>query len=191
MTAVMKKILWKLMPVLAVVFSAALVYGQEAIPHVEGTSLSGHALSLPQDLPPGLSVLVIGFTQASGESSKEWGRALYALTQKGGSFAYFQTPVLTAVPRFIRGMVLGNIKKGVVASQQDRFLPIFDHEQGWKNAVSYTVPDDSYILVVNQQGIDSLENTRPCDAGANCRPAKVVSGRGGAIRPWIQPSSNP
>ena len=126
-------------------------YGQQAIPSIVGTSLSGRSLRLPADLPPGRSLLIVGFSRKSGDGAKEWGRQLSLLSSY--KVSYFQTPVMASLPRLLRGMVLGNIRKDVPAREQDFFVPIFDQEQQWKQTVSYSSPDDPYLVVVDQQGV--------------------------------------
>jgi hypothetical protein len=125
---------------------------QQTIPVTEGTTLSGRAVSLPRDLPAGLSVLVMGFNQKSGDACKEWSKQFSAQPLAGQNISSFQMPMLASAPRFIRGMIVRSMKKDTPANLQDRFLPVFDHEQEWKQIASYSTPDDAYLLLVNQQG---------------------------------------
>jgi hypothetical protein len=60
--------------------------------------------------------------------------------------------VLESVPRFIRGMVISGMKKGVKADRRDHFVPILQAEAALKKLVGYKEPDDAYLVVLNPAG---------------------------------------
>ena len=124
----------------------------EIIPLTHGTTLSGKEVVLPRDLPSRISILVLGFTQKSAESSRGWGIGLAPLIAANKSVTCFQIPVLASVPRLFRGVVLRLMRNGVPGSIQPFFLPIFEGEKEWKKTVSYREPDESYVLLVGRTG---------------------------------------
>ncbi len=64
----------------------------------------------------------------------------------------YQLPVLEEVPRFIRGMVISGMKKGVRENVSDHFVPILQHESELKTFVSYQQKDDAYLVVLDPSG---------------------------------------
>jgi len=38
------------------------------------------------------------------------------------------------------------------STQQGHFVPVYDHEAEWKAVVSYSAPDDSYIVIAAPDG---------------------------------------
>lgn len=64
----------------------------------------------------------------------------------------YQLPVLEEVPRFIRGMVISGMKKGVRENMRDHFVPILQHEAELKTFVSYREKDDAYLVVLDTSG---------------------------------------
>jgi hypothetical protein len=134
---------------LTVLASASLA---ETIPVTHGTTLSGKEIVLPQDLHPGRTILILGFTKKSSESSRDWGKRIAPLLASDPTVAWFQIPILASVPRLVRGMVLSSMKKDVPQITQQYFLPIYEKEREWKQLVSYHEPDDAYIVIVDQSG---------------------------------------
>jgi len=65
---------------------------------------------------------------------------------------YYQLPVLEAVPKLVRGMVVKGIKSGVPEAEQSHFVPLFSDENEWQKIAHYGNADDAYILVVDGNG---------------------------------------
>jgi hypothetical protein len=79
------------------------------IPTTHGTSFAGNPVTLPDDLRGRVGVLVIGFSKSSGDVCKGWGQRLAATYRDSHDVAYYQMPVLEAVPKLVRGMVVKGI----------------------------------------------------------------------------------
>jgi hypothetical protein len=60
--------------------------------------------------------------------------------------------VLEDVPRFIRGMVTSSIRRGTPPGEQDRFVTLFQGEADLKRFMSYAVPDEAYLLLLDAKG---------------------------------------
>ena len=63
-----------------------------------------------------------------------------------------QLPVLQGAPSFVRPMILRGMRKDMLADEQAHFIPILDHEDEWKSSVSFSAPDDAYILLTDSHG---------------------------------------
>ena len=137
-----------------------LLHAQQRIPELHATAFSGETVDLPQGLRGHTAVLIVSFSQGSRESVTGWSRRLAADYRSSPTVLYYEMPVLAAVPRFLRGVVLGKIKKDVPSREQPRFVPIVDHEDDWRNAVGFgkqnaghpAGADDAYLLVVDGFG---------------------------------------
>ena len=122
------------------------------IPEVHATSFSNEAVKLPEDLKGKVGVLVLGFSKDSREADSAWGKRLAADYRESPTVMYYEMPVLAAVPRMIRGLIVKSMKSSVPASEQARFVVILENEAAWKTVTHYGRPDDPYLLVVDSQG---------------------------------------
>lgn len=130
---------------------AVPILGQ-SIPRTGGTLLSGQPFVLPNDLTTSKTILIVGFSEKSAASSTEWGKQTRNMLAAVPSLASYQLPVLASVPRFIRSIVVGSMKKDVPPDLRGTFLPIFENESKWKQVVEFSAPDDAYVLLVDAHG---------------------------------------
>ncbi len=66
--------------------------------------------------------------------------------------ACFTVAVLEDVPRFVRPMVVGGMKRGIPQPQQDSFLTSFQNERAWKQTFAYAAPDNAYLAFMDSAG---------------------------------------
>jgi hypothetical protein len=140
---------------LAALFGGAVTGAQPTggrIPEVHATSFSNEAVNLPEGLKGKVGVLVLGFSRDSREADSAWGKRLAADYRESPTVAYYEMPVLAAVPRMIRGMIVKSMKSSVPASEQSRFVVIVENEAAWKTVTHFGRQDDPYVLVVDSQG---------------------------------------
>jgi hypothetical protein len=123
------------------------------IPVLQATSFTDQTVKLPEALRGKVGVLVVGFTRGSQDAITGWGRRLGADYHDSASVAYFEMPVLAAVPRMLRGMVMGRIKGEVPDRARAHFVPIVENEAGWRAVANYKSGDDACILLVDEQGV--------------------------------------
>ena len=125
----------------------------EMIPVTHGTTLSGEEVVFPLDLRAPHSILILGFSERSAESSRNWGKKIWGdlVTEQSGLRCY-QLPVLASVPRLFRGLILRAIRKETPENLRRYFVPFFENEQEWKQTVQFSDPDAAYLLVVKQSG---------------------------------------
>jgi len=144
--AVLRKICF-----LAIVSLASAQIGQ-VMPTIEGETISGRKVILPDASRGKIAVLIFGFTKSSKEPSGAWADRVQAEFGSRAGFEMYQLPVLEDVPRFIRGMVISGMKKGVRENMRDHFMPIEQHESELKQLVSYKGHDDAYLIVLDTTG---------------------------------------
>jgi hypothetical protein len=122
------------------------------IPEVHASSFSNEAVNLPEGLKGKVGVLVLGFSRDSREADSAWGKRLAADYRESPTVVYYEMPVLAAVPRMIRGVIVKSMKSSVPASEQARFVVILENEAAWKTVTRFERSDDAYVLVVDSQG---------------------------------------
>jgi hypothetical protein len=115
-------------------------------------TLADTDIVLPQPGGTQIVILVLGFSHKGGEKCAPWGKRLSSDFQSEAYVTYYQLPVLQGAPSFVRPMILRGMRKDLPAEQQAHFIPILDHEDEWKKLVSFSAPDDAYILVTDPHG---------------------------------------
>ncbi len=136
---------------LTLLFPAAAQSGS-AMPRIEGQSLAGSKVVLPEATGGRVALLIFGFTHASKTSTSEWARKIPADFGSQPGFVLYQLPVLEDVPRLIRGMVISGIKKSVPENQRDHFVILVQSEAELKKFVGYKEPDEAYLVLLDQNG---------------------------------------
>ena len=122
------------------------------MPRIEGESLAGRKVILPEATAGKVAVLVFGFSKASKTPTGAWADKTLSEFGSQPAFELYQLPVLEAVPRLIRGMVISGMKKGVKENVRDHFVPIVQGEAGLKKLVGYKEPDDAYLVILDRSG---------------------------------------
>lgn len=122
------------------------------MPRIEGQTLAGRKLVLPDATAGHVAVLIFGFTRASKAPTSDWAKKLRADFRSQSALDVYQIPVLEDVPHLIRGVVISGIKKGVPEIQRDHFVIVVRSEAELKKFVGYKEPDDAYLVVLDQRG---------------------------------------
>jgi hypothetical protein len=124
------------------------------IPSTTATALDGHTITLPQDLSPRATILILGFTHASAGTTTAWEKPIRATLADEPSIGYFDMPFLQDAPSFVRPLILRSIRKQVPDILKPRFLPLTSGEAAWKQIAGYTpsAPDAAYVLLVDRHG---------------------------------------
>jgi hypothetical protein len=137
-------------------FLPAAAAQSASIPAVHATSFSGESVDLPQALHGHTAVLIVSFSEKSRDAVTLWGRRLAADYRDSPSVLYYEMPILAAVPRLLRSMVIGRIKETIPPRAQPRFVPVLDREDEWRSAAGFnkqTPEEDAYLLLVDGNGI--------------------------------------
>jgi hypothetical protein len=130
------------------------------IPPAQGTALDGRAVMLPRDLPGRASILILGFSQHSADSTTAWEKPVRnnlasAITPGDhAAIGFLDMPFLEDAPSFIRPMIMRSIRKQVPDALKPHFVPLTSGQAAWKQIVGYTkdAPDAAYILLVDHSG---------------------------------------
>ena len=127
------------------------------LPRIEGDSLAGTKVVLPEACAGKVAVLIFGFTKASKSQTSAWASTLSKDAAGQPHFELYQLPVLENVPRLVRSMVISSMRKGVPEDVRDHFIPILQDEAELKKLVHYAEPDDSYLIVLDRSGQITLQ----------------------------------
>ena len=124
----------------------------ESLPHVEGVALSGKKIVLPDDARGKVSLLVIGFSRKSGDATRAWVTRFRKDFGADPRYAAYPVAVLEDAPRFLRGIILGSMRKNTPLAEQDQFVVIFQGEADLKKVVAYSAADDAYLILLDSSG---------------------------------------
>jgi hypothetical protein len=133
-------------------FNSSYAQSTRQLPRIEGDSFAGHRVVLPEAASGKVAVLIFGFTKASKVPTSAWADKLQPDFGTRPGFEVYQLPVLEDVPRFVRGMVISGIRKGVPENKRDHFVPILQGEAELKTFVGYKEPDDAYLVILDRAG---------------------------------------
>ncbi len=122
------------------------------MPKIQGDSLAGHSVVLPDSAAGKIAILIFGFTKASKVPTSAWAEKLQAGLGSRADLELYQLPVLEDVPKLFRSMVISGIKKGVAENKRDHFVPILQGEAELKKLVRYKEPDDAYLMILGRDG---------------------------------------
>lgn len=86
-------------------------------------------------------------------AAQEWTRHLQEKKLLKAGTVLYQVAMLEDVPRFLRGMAIGGIRKGVPAERQSQFVVLVQDEAAWKKAVHHSSDDEPYLVRVNAAGV--------------------------------------
>jgi hypothetical protein len=124
----------------------------QTIPPIKGKALDDSDVVLPKPGGQQYLILVIGFSHKSGELCGGWGKRITADFSSDPHVTLYQLAELQAAPSLIRGMIVHGMRKDVPATQHSHFVPLYDHEDEWKKLVSFSAPDDAYVLLTTPDG---------------------------------------
>jgi hypothetical protein len=125
--------------------------GQAALPATHDKSLSDKQVLLPAP-DHGRTLILAGFTKGSSVAVNAWWEKSGTLCQTHPEVACYRVAVLEEVPGFIRGMVLGGMRKGTPANEQDNFITVFENEAAWKQTFGFSSGDDAYLGLFDKNG---------------------------------------
>ena len=128
------------------------VFAQSQLPHFAGETLSGRKLTMPDAVLAHPTVLVIGFTHASGPHCTDWATRLGTEFGSNTEFERYSVIFLEDAPRLVRGMAKSGIKSGVPKQEYDNYLIATEHEKEVKAAVHFEAPDDAYLVLLGPGG---------------------------------------
>lgn len=136
----------------AVTVFGAMTLLAETLPATDGENLLGQKVKIADSLKGKIGVLVIGYSKASGDITAAWEKRLSADYANNPTITIYQIPMLEAAPKFIRGMIVSGMKKGVPAAKQSSFIVVVKDEDEWKRSAGYQKGEDAYVVIVDKEG---------------------------------------
>jgi len=123
-----------------------------AMPRLEGDTLSGRRIVLPDDAHGKIAFLAIGFSKNSGDATRAWSDRFKKDFGTDPRFAVYPIAELEAAPRFVRGMIVSSMRKGTPAAKRDRFVTLFQGTEELKRFVGFATSDEAYLLLLDANG---------------------------------------
>lgn len=129
----------------------ALMPAADAAPQaLAGETLDQRGLMIPEDLPDGPVLLIVGFSKASAAATDGWSRAVAADASIAGAAAVYRVAVIAGVPGLARGFVARQMRRGVPQALHASFVLVTAQEDAWKRWVSFSDPDAAYVLLLDR-----------------------------------------
>ena len=124
------------------------------IPTTSGTALDGHAVTLPHDLNAPATILILGFSHASSDTTTSWEKPVRTTLATTPAIDFYDMPFLQDAPSFIRPLILRSIRKQVPDVLKPHFVPLTANEDTWKQIAAFTssAPDAAYVLLIDRNG---------------------------------------
>ena len=146
----MKGILKKAAIAIALFLPVGMPPKAQTVPQTHANALDGSAVSFPPSGSPLL--LVISFSHKAGDQLEDWDKRLKADYLKDPRVAYYQLSDFQGVPSFIMHLILHGMRRSVPQDEHGHFVPLYENEEAWKKAVSYSTADDAYVVVADTSG---------------------------------------
>jgi hypothetical protein len=140
--------------------TAAALAAPNSIPWATGTALDGHTVTLPHDLSGGATIIILGFSQRSADSTTAWevpvrtSLATSSSVLSDQAIRFFDMPFLEDAPSLIRPLIVRSIRKQVPDAVRPNFVPLTSGEHAWKQIAGFSpdAPDAAYVLLVDRSG---------------------------------------
>lgn len=124
------------------------------IPAATGTALDGHTVSLPHDLQGRVTILILGFSRNSADTTTAWEKPVRSSLAINPAIGFYDMPFLEDAPAFIRPFIVRSIRKQVPDALRPNFVPLTSGQATWKQLSGFTsaAPDAAYVLLVDHAG---------------------------------------
>lgn len=134
--------------------TAVPAFAANTIPAASGTALDGHNVTLPRDLSGHATVLILGFSQHSQDTTTAWEKPVRTSLVTTPGINFFDMPFLEDAPSLIRPIIIRSIRKQVPDILKPNFVPLTSGQDAWKQATGFTksAPDAAYVLLVDHSG---------------------------------------
>jgi hypothetical protein len=120
--------------------------------HLEGETLSGKKIVLPDDALGKIALMAIGFSKKSGDATRAWGDRFKKDFGADPRYAVYPVAELESAPRFVRGMIVSSMRKGTPAAERDHFVTLFGGMEELKRYLGFSAADDAYLLLLDANG---------------------------------------
>lgn len=122
-------------------------------PTVTGTTLSGDAVTLPDDLDGDYNILVVSYWRYQTLDVRSWLPFLDRLVETFSPVRYYRLPVMWEFPYTRREMIREGIRMGCRdAATRDRMITLFLNVDVFNQSLGFDDTDTIRILLVDQPG---------------------------------------
>lgn len=150
------------MPKLAAAVGLVLCFGgggwlpaqpgaESPLPITHAKALSGAVVVLPAS-DHAATLILAGFSKKSSASVKAWWLQAKAWCGANPRVACYRAAVLQDAPSFLRGMIVGGMKRDMSPAEQEGFVTVFENEAAWKRSFAFGAEDDAYVALFDKDG---------------------------------------
>lgn len=97
-------------------------------------------------------MLAIGFSKKGGDTNQAWAERFRKDFGADSHYAIYPVAELEGAPRFIRGMIVGSMRKKALLAEQDHFITLFQGTEDLKRFVGFADDHDAYLLLLDAKG---------------------------------------
>jgi hypothetical protein len=123
----------------------------DSLPATHAKTLSGAVVTLPA-ADHAATLILAGFSKNSSASVKAWWLQAKALCEANPRVACYRAAVLQDAPGFVRGFIVGGMKKDTTPVEQEGFLTVFENEAAWKRSFGFGAEEDAYVALFDKDG---------------------------------------
>lgn len=130
----------------------------EPLPPLAGETLQGARVQLPADGQGSTTLVLVTFSRAAGEAARVWADRFATEFRGAAGVGFYSVMFLADAPSFVRGMILGGMRRGLPADRQARTLVIEEPADAWRGdlqAATAAPPADAdgpFALLLDGQG---------------------------------------
>jgi hypothetical protein len=123
----------------------------QSLPVTAGETLSGKRIVLADAVHGQATILVAGFSHASGTACGNWMKAIRADSALNGG-AVYEVAEIEGAPGIFRGTIKNAMKKGLSADEQERFVVLTQDAALWKKFFDVSNDGDAYVVLLDAKG---------------------------------------
>lgn len=139
----------------------AYTLGASPLPGVEGESLTGRKVLLPDAFQGEAAVVVWSFTREAGEQAEKWVAPLAR-----DRVNVYSAAVIEAAPRLIRPMIRAGMRRTSPKPLHDRFLCITRGEKSLRQALEVRNDKLPYVTLLSANGVVVWRHSGPYSEAA-------------------------
>jgi hypothetical protein len=125
------------------------------LPDIKGKDLKGADFDLLQAIAQKPTLVVVGFSKASGDRCKVWEKALWADAGTDTRVAIVSLVMLNKAPGFVRPMIRHAIRKGTPVERHSSVIIVTEEAKGWEQNFALDLkadPDACFVLLLSATG---------------------------------------
>lgn len=97
-------------------------------------------------------LLVIGFSHKSEKQCDSWNDRLKPAYIGESRVTYYELADFQGVPSFVMRLILHGMRRKLSKDEYSYFVPFYSNEEEWKKLVSYSAPEEAYLIVADAGG---------------------------------------